>query len=145
VRITHVCIEPVALRVRARLVIEGEERAVANDWIGGGSEDTIRVAVGPDYVSRGFRHARSPKKRPRMGSRGQVKRGTKQAMCEQTASLIMVNQPLTHSFATAPAVLAAGAGSAGGSGEVERWSVPLSRAGSACNFFCRENRPINPA
>ena len=90
-------IEPIAFSVRARLVIEGEQRTVPNDWIGGGAEDAMRVAVNPNDVSRSFSHLPCPsRERPRMGTGAEVKRGTRKlAMCEPTSSLIVVNQPLT--------------------------------------------------
>jgi hypothetical protein len=56
VRITHVSVEPITFSVRALLVIEREQRTVPNDWIVGGSKDAMRVAVGPNNVSRGFGH-----------------------------------------------------------------------------------------
>lgn len=55
-RITHVGVKPIAFSVRARLVIEGEQRTIPNDWIGGGSKDAMRVALSPNDVSRGVGH-----------------------------------------------------------------------------------------
>ena len=98
----------ITFSVRALLVIEREQRTVPNDWIGGGSEDTVRVAVGPNDVSRNFCHLSCPsRERPRMRHRGrEVKRGTqKLAMCERTSSLIVVNQPLTQTSQPFPLLL----------------------------------------
>ena len=62
-------IEPIAFSVRVRLVIEGEQRTVPNDWIGGGAEDAMSVAVSPNDVSRSFGHLPCPsRERPRMGT-----------------------------------------------------------------------------
>lgn len=91
-------IEAIALRVCAGLVIEREERTVANDRIGGGSKDAARVSVRPNDVSRGFGqgflHGNGPGLKA--GAEGQ-KGYMKQAMCERLASLIMVNQYLMTS------------------------------------------------
>ena len=72
-------VKPIAFSVRARLVIEGQQRTVPNDWIGGGSENAMCVTVSPNDVNRGR----------------EVKKGYL-AMCEPTSWLIVVNQPLTQ-------------------------------------------------
>jgi len=49
-------VEPITLDMRAGFVLKAEQRAIPNYWIGGGSEDTVRVAVSPNNVARGFGH-----------------------------------------------------------------------------------------
>ena len=93
-------VKPITFGACACLVIEGEQRTVPNDRIGGRSEDAMRVAVSPNNVAGGLCHFPAhSKERPRMGPGPLSQIRPNAGLIEPASSPIMVNQVLTSHIA----------------------------------------------